>query len=472
MDSMYVAIAAPRAHGKSTAVTQSYTLASALFRESDNIVILSDTDFQAIQFLGDIKMELTENEQIIQLFQINDVLDKDSEKEIIVTTGKDKKPFRIVARGASGGTGKVRGFKWRGKRPNLIICDDAENDEAVMNEERREKFRNWFMNALIPALSDSGRLRVIGTILHFDSMLERLMPPTTGDGAKLTKSNAIMDWSEDQTRIWKSVKFRSHPEFDDFSEILWPEKFSEKRLRDIRQSYIDQGNASGYSQEYLNYPISADTAYFRRSDFIPMTEDDKKADGKRLFNYYISSDFAISQKDRRAFTVFVVAGMDERGMLHIVHVVRERMDSKQIMDEMWALQKRYNPEVFVIEQGALKDALGPFLYDEMLRSGVSINFMPMTPVIDKVRRAGSIIGRMRMGGVKFDKEADWFPSLEEELLRFDRGPYKDQVDAMAWLGLVLNQLASAPTQEERDDEEYEDEFSEHDMAGRSRVTGY
>ena len=58
-----MAIAAPRAHAKSTSVTQSYTLASVLFRESDNAVILSDTDFQAIQFLGDIKMEMNEKKK-------------------------------------------------------------------------------------------------------------------------------------------------------------------------------------------------------------------------------------------------------------------------------------------------------------------------------------------------------------------------------------------------------------------------
>ena len=113
-------------------------------------------------------------------------------------------------------------------------CDDiqVENDEAVLNEERRAKFREWFHNALLPAISDTGKIRIVGTILHFDSLLERLMPPTSGERAKFTNKNALCEWSEgNEFETWKSIKFRAHPDFDDFSELLWPEKFTEQRLR-------------------------------------------------------------------------------------------------------------------------------------------------------------------------------------------------------------------------------------------------
>lgn len=469
----YVAIAAPRGSAKSTAVTHAYTLASVLFRESDHVMIISVGDKEAIQFLNDIRVELTENKYLIDLFQVKHPFEKDSERELEVIVGDDLRRFRIIAKGASGGNGKVRGTKWRGKRPNLIILDDSEDDEAVMNEERRAKFREWFYNALLPSLSDSGKIRVIGTILHFDSLLERLMPATTGARAKYTMKTSLCEWVQDDPgQIWKSIKFRAHPSFDDFSELLWPEKLSETVLRLKRQSYIDQGDTSGYSQEYLNYPISEESAYFRKPDFLPMSAKDLQRNDERRMIYYAASDFAISTKEKRAYTVFVVAGVDEDGILHIVQVVRDRLDAKQIISEMWALQKRYNPDLFIVEKGALEKAIGPFVYDEMLRTGVSINLHLMSPTEDKVSRARSIQGRMRQGGVKFDKGATWYPALEEEMLRFDRGPYKDQVDCMAYLGLVLNQLASAPTKEQVADEEWENEYYEHTDAGKSAVTGY
>ena len=57
-DHKQVAIAAPRGHAKSTAGTHAYTLAATLFRESDYVLVVSDTVSQAVQFLGDIKKEL------------------------------------------------------------------------------------------------------------------------------------------------------------------------------------------------------------------------------------------------------------------------------------------------------------------------------------------------------------------------------------------------------------------------------
>ena len=469
-DHSLVAIAAPRGHAKSTAVTHAYTLAAVLFRKADFVVLVSDTELQAVQFLNDIKMELYENQKLRSLFKVSDIY-KDAEREIRFKMGPDNHQVRIMARGASGGSGSVRGFKWRGKRPNLIICDDMENDEAVSNEERRDKFRNWFYGALIPALSDTGQIRLVGTVLHFDSLLERLMPETTGDEAKYTVKEKLKEYSLDKTRAWHSIKYRAHTDFDDFQDILWPEKFDEKRLSKLKNDFIKQGISEGYAQEYLNYPIHEGDAFFRKNDFVPMSEEDFDL----AKTYYAAIDFAISEKDKRSYSVITVGGVDHSGVLHIVDVIRQRMDAKQIIDEMMAVQIRYQPDLFVVEEGALKKAIGPFLKDEMLRTGVFINLHPMVPYRDKLSRARAIQGRMRQGGVHFDVESEWFPSFEQELLRFDRGQYDDQVDSIAWLGLVLNQMVTAPTVEEQSDIDWEEEYNETMGSlhmGRSQVTGY
>ena len=71
-----VAIAAPRGHAKSTAVTHAYTLASVLFRDKDFVIIVSDTYDQAVLFLNDIKNELRENEDLIALMAQMPILTK------------------------------------------------------------------------------------------------------------------------------------------------------------------------------------------------------------------------------------------------------------------------------------------------------------------------------------------------------------------------------------------------------------
>jgi predicted phage terminase large subunit-like protein len=455
-----VAIAAPRGHAKSTAITHTCTLASVLFRERDFVLLVSDTETQAIQFLGDIKKELQENEDLIEAFGIRRFI-KDTESDIIVEFN-DGAQFRIIAKGSEQ---KVRGMKWRNKRPNLVIGDDLENDEIVLNEDRRFKFRQWFFNALIPVGSDDCIYRIVGTILHMDSMLERLMPEW---GAGTTKTDGIRHWSIKRTS-WTSIRYQAHSE--DYSLLLWPEKFPKERLLEIRETYIDQGFPEGYAQEYLNYPIDEENAFFRHSDFLPIE------DYEEYLEYYVGGDLAISEKDTRAYSVFVVAGMNSKGILKIVDVIRARMDSKEIVDELFALHNRYTPEAFFVEKENIARSIGPFLTEEQINRGVYLNIGEDTlivPTQDKMKRAQPIRARARAGTVQIDTEAFWYETFLTEHLQFPRGVYKDQVDALAMIGLGLAKMSIVPTAQEIEDLEWEDEYNESaiDFDTRDWLTGY
>lgn len=455
----WVAIAAPRGHAKSTSITHSYTIANLVFRYRSFALIVSDTEGQAVQFLADIKREFTENEDLISVFKIKRLI-KDTDTIVIVEM-EDGHQFCLMAKGSNQ---KIRGLKWRNRRPDLIIGDDLENDEIVMNEERRTKFRQWFFNALIPAGSDNCNVRIVGTILHMDSLLERLMPPW---GSPDTIVDGLRQISADEDKVWKSVRYEAHN--DDFSLILWPEKFNEKRLRAIRQTFIDQGFPEGYNQEYRNYPIDDSTAYFRKDDFFDL--DDRE----EYLEFYVGGDLAISEKDGRAYTAFVVAGLNAQGILKVVDVRRFRGDSLEIVGEIFSLQMRYNPQLFFLETENIAKSIGPFLYERMGKNGMPIvNIEKIPPTQDKVKRARSIQARMRAGMVQFDTEASWFNDFYTELTQFPRGVYKDQVDAFAMIGLGLANMADVPTQAELEDEEAEDEYwdSLFDFSGADEITGY
>ena len=241
----FVAISAPRGHAKSTAVTMGYGLATLLFRERKFMLMVSDTESQASLFLGSIKQQLQENETLISLFGIKKdekglvKFLKETESDIIVEFDNGDK-FRIIAKGAEQ---KLRGLIWNGSRPDIILCDDMENDEAVMNSERRKKFRRWFYGALLPCRSDSGIIRMLGTILHMDSLLESLMPR---DSDKKTITQGLKTYSLGRS-LWKSVKYKAHN--PDFTEILWPEKKSAEELKALREEYIRHVMPDVYSQE-------------------------------------------------------------------------------------------------------------------------------------------------------------------------------------------------------------------------------
>ena len=456
----FVSIAAPRGHAKSTAITHSYVLAEVCFRESSYVMIVSDTEEQAELFLEDIKLEFTENERLMHAFGIRRLL-KDTTTDIIIEMD-DGHQFRIIAKGSMQ---KIRGRKWRGKRPDLIVGDDLENDEIVMNEERRAKFRRWMNNALIPARARrKGKIRIVGTILHLDSFLERTMPDF--EDKKHTKSNGLKWWSTAPKPVWKSVRYRGHNE--DFSKLLWREQWPQEDYEQERKRYEEDGNPEGYAQEYLNYPIDESTAFFQKADFLEWKETDE------YLEYYIAGDLAISEKDRRAYTVFVVAGLNRENKLVVKEVSRFRGDSLQIMDEMFRLTQRYQPELFFLEEENIARSLGSIIEKEMIERNIFIPLQTHTPTQDKEKRAQAIRARMRAGGCLFDQEAEWYESFKMELLTFPRGKYMDQVDAFAHLGLGLRDMVPTYTAGElaqfEEDEELEDYWDEY--GGRSPITGY
>ncbi len=321
-----------------------------------------------------------------------------------------------------------------------------------MNPDRREKFRKWFMNALIPCGSDTCRVRIVGTILHLDSMLNRLL--------------------EDPT--WKTRRYEAHNR--DFSEILWPEQFSKERLLRIRAGYEAQGDIEGYYQEYLNTPIAEGNSFFRRSDFI---DEDRDSEGNKIMPnlvHYAAADFAISESERADYTVIMVGGMDPEQRLHIVDVRYGRWDSEEIIEELISTQRRYDPVVFTFETAKIDKAIGPFLDREMIRQGVYLNIHKETPTKSKTMRGKSIQGMMKAGAVRFDKEAEWYPALENQLMTIatsgPRGVHDDMFDAFSYIGLTIDQYFEAQTDKELEEEEYEEELEAFAPLGRCATTGY
>ncbi len=440
-DDKYVAWAAPRGHAKSTSITHAFTLAVTLFRQRDFVLLLSDTWSQAVEFLRDLKTELMTNEDLIRDFGIKR-LSKDTEDDMIVVM-RDNATFRIVARGAEQ---KVRGLKWNNKRPNLILFDDIEGDEQVESKPRRDKFFKWLMKAVLPCGSDDCIFRMVGTVMHSDSALQRILKDPT----------------------WKTKRYKAHKSWSDFSEILWPEKFDEQRLRDLREKFLSQGESDGYSQEYLNEPIAAGNAFFRPEHLLPMREKDFTERGA----FYVGWDFAVSKTQRSDFTVGVVWKVDPDGLKHIVDCRRGRWDSKEIIDVMMAVEEEFNPRLHFTEKGTIDNALGPFLDDEMRRRNRYLSIQKITPTKDKETRAKVLQGMLKSMHVRFDKKMTYWPEMEDELCKFPKGEHDDIVDALNIVGLGLRDVIEAPSREDFEEEVFFNKLGPQSTAGRNATTGY
>lgn len=463
-DRKFVAIAAPRGHAKSTAITFAYTLAAVLFRERRFVLIVSDTEAQSTLFLGSIKKELADNEDLRILFGVKG-FQKETESDLIVEF-EDGHLARLIAKGSEQ---KLRGLNWNGTRPDLIVGDDMENDEIVLNKDRREKFKRWFMGALVPSLARNGVLRLVGTILHMDSLLEQYMP-------KAWKKDTIIEplcvRSDPKSALWLAAKYRAHTAMLDFTEILWPEYKTREWLKTEQAMFLAQGNGDIWAQEMLNEPIDDSNALFRKADFCTITEEDREIP----LNIYCAMDLAVSKDNvKRDYSVFTIFGVTPDTRVHVINIIKLRMDVVEIIDTIMQIQSEYEPGFFIGEKGTIDKSIRPFLLLKMAE-------MDLYPILhsvavnnnDKIIRSTSIRGRMRAGMVKFDKEADWFPDLEQECIQFPRSRHDDQVDTLSLIGIALNKYVRAATREERLEEEYEEEKEQSGWSdqGRSAITGY
>lgn len=444
-DEVQAGCVAPRGHAKSTSLTHVFVLANCLFRVENYVILISTNEELAIEHLGDITRELVENEELINDFEIKGFV-TNSKTEIIVEF-IDGHQFRILARGSGQ---KMRGRKWRGSRPGLIVCDDLEDDEQVESKERRNKFGKWFFRAVKPTLRKGGRLRIHGTILHEDSLLMRLY----------------------RAPDWHVLFYKAHKSFDDFSEILWPEQHSEESLRAIRQAYIGQFDAAGYSQEYLNDPFDNSEAYFEREGFVPMGEDDFE---KNMFRY-VGVDFAISTKDKANRTSMTVGGVCSDNILYILDQHVGRWNTLEIIDLMFELEDMHQPIAWFVEDGVIWKAISPMMEVEMQKRNLFLNIIPIPAIKDKGTNGRSLQKRMKAKAVRFNTTADWYPAYEDELRRFTgvaQARLDDQVDSSTLLSRGLEQMPLLD--DDAFEGEEEAEMRRQDPAtqrGRDTITGY
>lgn len=145
---------------------------------------------------------------------------------------------------------KIRGTNFLSMRPDLIICDDIENDENIESKTQRDKLYSWFNKAILKLpsrLNKHYNIIIVGTTLHYDSLLQRL----------------------DKRDDFKSFNFPLVIEFpQNLDEILQNGAFSKAKGLKLDDTSLDstailmdlaQDRASFFS-EFQNLPLDKENA--------------------------------------------------------------------------------------------------------------------------------------------------------------------------------------------------------------------
>ena len=433
-DNRRVGVIAPRGHAKSTTVDMTYPLWAGCFEQEEFVVIISDTYTQAAEFINALKDEFENNPKIKWLFG-NMKGDDWQDGEFVLSNG--------IKYAAKGSGMKIRGIRHRHTRPTLMIFDDIENDENIKSAEQRQKLYHWFTKAAIPALARGGRAVVIGTILHFDSLVNKVMK----------QQDVFKSW---QTRVFYAIT----TEEDGTERALWSEHRSLEKLRAMRDDPSDQDfiGSITFAQEYQHKPFSEEDAIIQ-PDWIKECEPSQVPDKHTRLARVLTIDPAASERQTADFTAMIVADLYTDGNVYIRAIRNQRTSPSVTADTVRELDEIYKPQVIGIEKGALG-----LVFRDLLEG---LPVIGLEPDKDKVRRLLAVSRFFEAGRVYTVKNIQNGQAFREQLIEFPKGTHDDMVDAAAYAVRLLfvegeNQVSSKDFQtagdyyDELDDDEWLD----------------
>ena len=413
-----VLIAAPRGTAKSTVTSLLLPLHRIAFKHQDEeefIVIISESQAQSINFLSRIKYHLTHSDRFKQLFGD---LGPNTAKRWTATDVVTANGVRIVAVGTGQ---RVRGFIEGDTRPTLIIVDDFESELNAFTQEARAKNRKWMTEAVIPSLSDEGRIVMIGTVISEDCFLY---------------------WAKDSSAwntLWYSI-------IEDDGSPIWPERFPEERISQIKEEYASVGNINGFYQEYMNIAQSPDEAPFK-PEWIKLHQYDferrdgqpclvkSTGDGEEVIpvEVYGGCDPASSLAARADFFVLITIGIDFDGNKYLIDLYRSHVSPAEQPDIIIDKFKKYRHRKMKIETVAYQEALRSAVKKRMLEENLYIPGLEkgVKPRTRKSERLLSLVPMFAKGEFYFrsqDTEA------QAEFLSYPKGKHDDVMDAL-WTSL-------------------------------------
>ena len=405
-----IAIAAPRGHGKSAIIAFGYVMWNLICNPENHFtIIISNNYANATKYLAPIKDEI-ENNKLLRAVCGDLKSDKWSENE-----AEFKHRKKVVV---GGNEFKIRGQKFYEHRPDLIIIDDAEDDELVRSDDRRENFEHWLLYSLEPAMThtDVDKIVVVGTILHRASQLSKLMG---GEGK-------YKNW---YSKLYKAL---------DDDRPLWPDHITKDWLLQEKEK-----DPMKFAQEYLNNPIAYEHALFKEEYFD--NYNDALLPKNLIIN--ITVDLACTDKSYSDYTVILPCGIDSYGDIWVLPYKRVKYaDPDKIIDELFNVYKQYkdNENWKFGKVGVEKVAFQRFFiktFDrERKKRGMRFPVVEVEAKGDKVTRISQLQPLFAAGDIHIRYDMH---DLKNELIDFPRAMHDDISDALAY---QLNFLTQKPIQ--------------------------
>jgi hypothetical protein len=307
----------PRGFGKTTLIQ--LCISFSVVNSMDEFILVVEKSFsEAAEVLEAVREEFTHNELIVDVYgELMKVTTRGVKDEKAKSAEGDFFVNGVRLRG-KGFDAPIRGIKSRHTRPTKIVLDDVESDEHIDNPVQRRKYLNNYIKGIIPAVSpEGGNLKVFGTILHDDSLLNTLIKTHQGE--------IFRAWDKDR-------------------KLLWGDFWTVERLEEKRADMSIEGKSdAAFYQEYFNEPVSEEDQIFKQTHFRYYNDFQLKEIMKREHKVYLLLDPAISKKESADFTAIIALLTNAFNDIYVLEIMRARMDPYETAKGLFAMYERWQP---------------------------------------------------------------------------------------------------------------------------------
>lgn len=399
------AFIAPREMGKSTWLFLILPLWAAAHGHLRFIAAFADSATQAEQHLMTFKHELETNRLLNADFPDLCEPAKGTKVARILANSRGQiqqsNGFVFMARGIDSA---VAGMKVGSTRPQLIILDDVEPDEANYSAAQKAKRLITITDNILP-LNAFARVLFVGTVVMAGSILHEAVQSVT--------SQTPVDWV-------KSENFKVHywPALlecaDGTERSIWPAKWPVDELQAMRHS-------RSFLKNFMNKPLSGSDNYWQPSDYVIRESD--------VYSHTVLSiDPAVTTRETSDYTGLAIVsrtadgGAGKRPAAFVRHASHVRLRPQDFRTHVETLLGRF-PDVGLI---LIETNQGGDLWQQVL-NGLPVRIKTVHQKESKTYRAQQSLNFYQRGQVF---HTEHFPVLEEEQTGYPNALHDDVLDAV------------------------------------------
>lgn len=331
-----------------------------------------------------------------------------------------KKSGRSLVVSGHGAKTGVRGTRENRSRPVLAVLDDVISNEDARSPTEIQKIKDMVNTAIEPALHPQRR-KIIwnGTPFNANDPIYTAVE----SGAWLVNVYPVCE------------KFPcSKEEF----KGSWEDRFTYDFILKQYNKMSLQGQEHAFYQEYMLQILSDDTRLIREVDLQWFISTDVLK-RRNEFNFYISTDFATSEKQHADYSFISVWAVNSKGFKFWIDGICKKQTMDKNIDDLFRFVEMYSPQSVGIEVTGQQGGFIPWINKEMglrniwfsLASHNNSDAQGIRPTSDKLTRFNTMVPEFRLKRMFFPEDLKHLPALREllqELRQATIGGFKSKHD--------------------------------------------